>query len=69
MQIMLMLIHVTHCYISVYQPFSFFPFHTDISKRKVNSTYVNNIKNIWDVEEVTERTHFDDFADPRPQPE
>ncbi|KAF4076627.1 hypothetical protein AMELA_G00217240 [Ameiurus melas] len=38
-------------------------------KNAVNSTYVKNTKDIWDVEEVTEGTHFDDLADPRPQPE
>ncbi|MCJ8744989.1 hypothetical protein PDJAM_G00125120 [Pangasius djambal] len=38
-------------------------------KNAVNSAYVKNTKDIWDVEEVTEGTHFDDLADPRPQPE
>ncbi|KAI4885460.1 hypothetical protein NFI96_014411 [Prochilodus magdalenae] len=37
---------------------------------KVNSAYLKkNTKDIWDVEEVTEETHLDDLADPRPQPE
>ncbi|XP_053507230.1 protein PIH1D3 isoform X5 [Ictalurus furcatus] len=38
-------------------------------KNAVNSAYVKNTKDIWDVEEVTEGTHFDDLADPRPQPD
>ncbi|KAK3513790.1 hypothetical protein QTP70_028885 [Hemibagrus guttatus] len=35
----------------------------------VHCTYVKNTKDIWDMEEVTEGTHFDDLEDPRPQPE
>lgn len=38
-------------------------------KWKANSAYVKNTKDIWDVEEVAVWTHFDDLADPRPQPE
>ncbi|KAF7692628.1 protein PIH1D3 isoform X2 [Silurus meridionalis] len=38
-------------------------------KNSVSSTYVKNTKDIWDVEEVTEGTHFNDLADLRPEPE
>ena len=36
----------------------------------VSSAYIKkNSKDIWSEEEVNEGSHYDDLADPRPQPE
>ncbi|XP_053343050.1 protein PIH1D3 isoform X1 [Clarias gariepinus] len=39
------------------------------NKQAEDTGYKKNTKDIWDIEEVTDGTHFDDLADPRPQPE
>ena len=40
------------------------------SNMTVSSAYIKkNSKDIWSEEEVTEGPHYDDLADPRPQPE
>ncbi|XP_065118155.1 dynein axonemal assembly factor 6 [Paramisgurnus dabryanus] len=43
--------------------------HSTDNKQGSTAYVKKNNKNIWDDEEVTEGSHFDDLTDPRPQPE
>ncbi|XP_060761282.1 protein PIH1D3 [Neoarius graeffei] len=45
------------------------PSRQDKNAGELSSASVKDINDIWNVEEVTEGTHFDDLADSRPQPE
>ncbi|XP_055059388.2 dynein axonemal assembly factor 6 [Misgurnus anguillicaudatus] len=46
------------------------PALTATDNKQGSTAYVKkNNKNIWDDEEVTEGSHFEDLTDPRPQPE